>query len=152
MGIFARGNIHADGLFDECQAIRGSTFSGKYCNVYFVPTVVDPSEILLPINNERANLIGVFQLLGSLLSSYQVKPKVVKADPTSYIFPSISLCLPSSCSSTDLGEAVAQLVGGYVFAAGNFSIATVTDDNYCFVDNRPPPPSFDGPDITVMYN
>ena len=152
MGLFARGNIHADGLFDECLAVRAPNFSGKYCNVYFVPTLVDPSEIIKPTATEndeqRANLIGIFHFLGEGFGYRRVKPKVSRADPTSYIFPSVSLCVPSSCSSSDLGEAVAQLIGRYVFG-GNVSIATVTDDNYCFVDN-PPPPSFDGPDIAVM--
>ena len=150
MGLLARGNIHADGLFDECLAVRAPNFSGKYCNVYFVPTIVDPSEIIKPTieNDERANLIGIFHFLGERFGYRRVKPKVSQADPTSYVFPSVSLCVPSSCSSSDLGEAVAQLIGGYVFS-GNVSIVTVTDDNYCFVDN-PPPPSFDGPDIAVM--
>ena len=156
MGLFARGNIHADGLYDECLVVRAPNFSGKYCNVYFVPTIVDPSEIetidessITNNNNGRTNLIGTFQLLGTVLTSGRRKePKFTNADSSTSGFPSISLCLPSSCSSSDLGEAVAQLIGRYVLG-GNVSIATVTDDNYCFVDN-PPPPSFDGPDITVM--
>jgi hypothetical protein len=153
MGLFARGNIHADGLYDECLAVRAPNFSGKYCNVYFVPTIVNPSEIIKPADNEnddqRANLIGIFQLLGVVLTSGRTEPKFTNADSYTSSFPSISLCLPSSCSSSDLGEAVAQLIGGYVFG-GNVSIVTVTDDYYCFVDN-PPPPTFDGPDIAVMY-
>lgn len=154
-GLFGAGNVHADGLFDECQAVRAPVFNGKYCSVYFKPELVDQSEIIPPPppsyeEQGRGNFITIFQILGilgQLSGAGRVEPKLAGINSGTYILPSISFCLPSSCSSGDLGQAVAQLVGSYVI--GNYSIATVTDEQYCFTDHVDPP-SFDGPDITVM--
>ena len=157
-GLFGAGNYHADGLFDECQAVRSSSvFNGQYCSVYFKPAAVDQSEIIPapPSSFEerqegRSNFITIFQILGILgqiSGADRVEPKLSGINSATYILPSISFCLPSSCSAADLGQAVAELVGSYIIA--NYSIVTVTDEPYCFNDNVDPP-SFDGPDITVM--
>ncbi|XP_046461507.1 nose resistant to fluoxetine protein 6-like [Daphnia pulex] len=150
-GLFGSRNIHADGLFDECLAVRAPGFDGQYCSVYFQPVAVDQSEILPPRsfneNHEgRRNFVTIFQLLG-LLGSDRVEPKVSVADASTYIYPSTTFCLPSSCSAADLGQAVAELIGSYVIA--NYSIVTVTDEQYCFKENNDPP-TFDGATITVI--
>ena len=155
-GFFGSGNFHSDGLFDECLDIQSpNNFTGKYCTIFLKPLIIiDSSEITntLPLPEAKINpLITMLQALGLLINSSRVKdPKVSKADPMSYVFPSISMCLPSSCGSSDIGQVVAQLIGSYVFA-GNLSIVTVADDNYCFVksgDNNLP--TFDAPDIAVL--
>ncbi len=151
-GLFGAGNYHADGLFDECIAVRAPNFDGQYCSVFFKPVAVSEDEIIQSSGEEegRSNFITIFQLLGvlgQLTGSGRVEPKVAGADSTTYILPSISFCLPSSCSAADLGQAVAELVGSYIIA--NSSIVTVTDEQYCFKANVDPP-NFDGPDITVM--
>jgi hypothetical protein len=150
-GLFGSRNIHADGLFDECLAVRAPGFDGQYCSVYFQPVAVDQSEILPPRsfneNHEgRRNFVTIFQLLG-FLGSDRVEPKVSVADASTYIYPSTTFCLPSSCSAADLGQAVAELIGSYVIA--NYSLVTVTDEQYCFKENSDPP-TFDGATITVM--
>ncbi len=150
-GLFGSNNIHADGLFDECLAVQAPGFNGKYCSVFFKPTAVDQSEILPPGSfnhnrEERSNFITIFQLLG-FLGWDRVKPKVSVADANTYIYPSTTFCLPSSCSSADLGQAVAELIGTYVIA--NYSLVTVTDELYCFAENNYPT-TFDGATITVM--
>jgi hypothetical protein len=116
---------------------------------------VNQSEILPPeslFNNEieeRNNLITIFQLLGRISGSDRVQPKVSVADVNTYLFPSTTFCLPSSCSAEDLGQAVAELIGSYVIA--NNSLVTVTDELYCFKENNDPyPPAFDGVVITVL--
>lgn len=157
-GLFGDGNYHADGLFDECQAVRAPVFNGKYCSVYFKPELVDPSEIIPPPpaatpsyeEQGRGNFITIFQILGILgqvSGAGRVEPKLAGINSATYVLPSLSFCVPSSCSSADLGQAVAQLAGSYIIA--NYSIVTVTDERYCFVDDADPP-SFDGPDIAVM--
>lgn len=156
IGLYGSGNFHADGLFDECLAVRGPNFTGQYCIAYFKAAPVNESEILYSkringdgnVEERDANLVTLLQLLG-ILSSVEgrVEPKVAQADVIAYAFPSISYCLPSSCSANDLGQAVAELVGGYIIA--NYSLVTVTDEAYCFKENEDAP-SFDGPDITVM--
>ena len=148
-GIFADVNLHADGLFDECLAVRAPNFDGQYCTVFLNPQRVNESEIIEQSTEEdgRSNLITIAQLLGQIAGTGQVKPKVSRADPESYILPSISFCLPSSCSAADLGEAVAELIGSYIIF--NNSIVTVADENYCF-KNSTDPVKFDGADITVM--
>jgi hypothetical protein len=149
-GLFGTNNIHADGLFDECLAVRAPGFDGQYCIVAFKPTAVDPSEILhtgsFSDEAQRANLITIFQLLG-LLGPDRVDPKVSVADANTYILPSTTFCLPSSCSAADLGQAVAELIGSYVIA--NYSLVTVTDEQYCFKESNKPS-TFDGATITVM--
>jgi hypothetical protein len=158
LGLYGAGNVHADGLFDECLAVRAPDFDGQYCTAYFKAAPVNESEILLSsgwsssasgdVEGRSANLVTILQLLGFLSpNAGRVEPKVATADVITYVFPSISFCLPSSCSADDLGQAVAELVGSYIIA--NYSIVTVTDERYCFKENKDPP-SFDGPDITVM--
>lgn len=151
-GLFGALNFQADGLFDECKAVRAPSFNGQYCKVFFKNAPVDQTEIIPLLSsheefNERSNFITIFQLLGQLLASGRVEPKMSGVGPYTFVLPSISFCLPSSCSAADLGKAVAELVGSYVIA--NNSIVTVTDEQYCFKDINDKP-GFDGPDITVM--
>ena len=151
-GLFGSYNIHADGLFDECLAVRAPGFDGQYCSVFFKPTAVDQSEILPPAENNdihegRRNFITLFQILDRILGSDRIEPKVSVADSNTYLYPSTTFCLPSSCSAADLGQAVAELIGSYVIA--NNSLVTVTDELYCFKANEDPP-TFDGVTITVM--
>lgn len=154
-GLFGSANIHADGLFDECLAVRAPNFQGQYCSVYFKPSAVDPSDLLPqasdPIRSNadtKSNFVTIFQIVGWLSGSNRVEPKWETANAVTYILPSVSLCLPSSCSARDVGQAVAQLIGAYVIS--NISIVTVTDEQYCFKDNSPSD-RLDGVDITVMY-
>jgi hypothetical protein len=77
----------------------------------------------------------------------RVDPKLSVADAYSHLLPSVSFCLPSSCSAEDLGQAVAELIGSYVIA--NKSIVTITDEQYCFKESNSPP-ALDGATITVM--
>lgn len=153
-GLFGSNNIHADGLFDECLAVRAPGFNGQYCTVFVKAKAVDQSEIL-PASEElfnanhegRSNFITIFQILDRILGSDRITPKTSVADSNTYVFPSTTFCLPSSCSAADLGQAVAELIGSYVI--GNYSFVTVTDEQYCFKANDDPPP-FDGATITVM--
>ncbi|XP_057365085.1 nose resistant to fluoxetine protein 6-like [Daphnia carinata] len=159
IGLYGSGNFHADGLFDECLAVRGPNFTGQYCTAYFKAAPVTESDIIYQdmstnlddnedVEQRSANLVTLLQLLGILSSSAgRVEPKIAQADVLAYAFPSISFCLPSSCSADDLGHAVAELVGSYIIS--NYSLVTVTDEVYCFTDHEDPP-SFDGPDITVI--
>lgn len=148
-GLFGSYNLHADGLFDECQAVRAPGFDGQYCTVFFSAAPVDPSEIIPTENHQlsRTNYITIFELLGLVSGLDRVEPKVSEGGFYSYILPSINFCVPSSCSAEDLGRAVAELVGGFVIA--NNSIVTVTNEQYCFKESNQPKP-LDGPDIAVM--
>lgn len=155
-GLFGAYNYHADGLFDECLAIQAPSFEGKYCTLFLKPVPVEESEILPPSSsviedpNERSNFITIFQLLGLISGPDRVEPKVAGIEADSYGNPSVSFCLPSSCSGEDLGQAVAQLIGSYVIA--NHSIVTVIDDRICYTDEKiNEPPNFDAADIVVMY-
>jgi hypothetical protein len=161
MFVDGTANIQADGLFDECLAVRAPEFDGQYCTVFFTSAVVNQSEILPPdksslhlqSHGERAlidNFVTVFQLLGLLVSD-RIEPKVAEADAKIGNYPSIhpstAFCLPSSCSAADLGQAVAELAGSYVIA--NHSIVTIADERYCFKANSVSP-SFDSVTIIVM--
>ncbi len=163
-GMFVDGtdNVQADGLFDECLAVRAPEFDGQYCSIFFTSAAVNQSEILPPdesslhlqSHEDRAlieNFVTIFQLLGLLLGSDRIEPKVALADAKIGNYPSINpstaFCLPSSCSAADLGQAVAERVGSYVIA--NQSIVTIADERYCFKENSVSP-SFDSVTIIVM--
>ena len=156
VGLFGSGNLHADGLFDECLAVRAPNFDGQYCTAYFKAEPVTESEIIWSpeaaykedAEERSANFVTLLNLLGFLSpNTGRVEPKVETADEITYALPSISFCLPSSCSAQDLGQAVAELIGSYIIA--NYSIVTVTDERYCFKENKDLI-SFDAPEITVM--
>ncbi len=156
-GIIGSGNFHAEGLFDECLAIRApGRFRGQYCSVYLKPTPVEHSDIISDDSTDENRLSPILdyllrRLFGPSLSTDRVEPKTSGADALNYMLPSFSLCLPSSCSASDLGQSVAQLIGSYVIA--NQSIVIITDESYCFTqDDQDPHPSFDGADIAVMYD
>ena len=152
-GLFGGHNFQADGLFDECLAVRAPGFDGQYCSVFFMPEVVEQSEILSSESSQYderdiiENFVTIFQLLGGVLGSDRIKPKVSVADPNTVNYPGTTFCLPSSCSAADLGQAVAELIGIYVIA--NHSIVTATDEQYCFKE-KSDPSSFDSVTITVM--
>ena len=150
-GLFGSYNIHADGLFDECQDVKVPNFRGQYCTVAFRMVPVEPSEVLSVPEKEleqRANNpLEILHLLGLLSGSERIEPKVIPADPGTFTMPSLSFCLPSSCSAQDLGQAIAEIVGSYVIF--NQSLVTVADEGYCFKRSEGPP-SFDAVDITVM--
>lgn len=159
LGFFGgSGNWHSDGLFDECLAIRGpeeENFRGQYCSVFLSLAPVSESEVVYSsTENSKASVITIFQLINQLLGGASngilLEPKVAQASAATSSFPSTVFCLPSSCTASDLGQAVAQLIGANILP-NNYSIVTLTDEGYCFTDN-PNPPSFDGPDIAVMYN
>ena len=160
LGFWGAGNLKADGLFDECLAIRGpeeAGFVGQYCTVSLWVVPLDPSEIQSTENqqsdsiaiNSRANLATLFQLINKILGGPPgtVEPKVSNATSLTSSLPSVAFCLPSSCSAADLGQAIGQLVG--TSPIGNYSIVTYADEGYCFTEESKRP-SFDGWDIFVM--
>ncbi len=157
-GIIGNENYHAEGLFDECQAVRSvpDRFGGQYCTVFFKTTPIDPLEIVDADEPADAALyheeLGTLRrLLGSSVmdNAVRVKPKLLDNDPwvLYHNYPSMSLCLPSSCSASDLGQSVANLIGQ--FAIDHQSIVTISDEQFCFAQDRHPR-SFDGLDIAAL--
>ena len=152
LGFFANPpNLHSDGLFDECLAVRGppeTDIRGQYCTVFLSLAPVDESE-LLPKNQEKSSMVTIFQLINKIIGGIDgsLEPKVAKANSGSYRYPSTVFCLPSSCTADDLGQAVAQLVGTNVIA--NYSVVTITDEGFCFKDDTEPKP-LDASDISFM--
>ena len=151
IGFYGLGNYRADGLFDECLAVRAPNFDGEYCTIFLKPVPVNLSEVAnetlaMSSTENRQNLISVLQILGQLSGPEKVKPRVEGATVSVAFLPSISFCLPSSCTAQDLGQAVAQLIGSYVIA--NHSIVIIADEGFCF-EHTDKPKEFDGADITV---
>lgn len=163
VGLVGGWNIHAEGLFDECLAIKvpdGNRFRGQYCSVFFRPEPVDPSEITREdLDNSTITsthsgstsplLVILRSIFGPLVSEERVQPKTADADAMTYVMPSLSLCLPSSCSALDVRQAISHLIGSYVIA--NKSIVTIADEHYCFSDNNGDQPNtLDGPTLFFM--
>ena len=152
-GLIGYGNYHAEGLFDECLAVVApKRFHGRYCTVFFRPEPVDWSTNNPSIDydhNTTTPMSFILQkLFGSALDVARIEPKLSSPDAMTYAFPSLSLCLPSSCSASDIGQSFAQLIGSYIIA--NQSMVTIADDDYCFTEDNEPS-TFDGPTIAFMY-
>lgn len=152
--VFESGYYHAEGLFDECQTIRSvpHRFKGQYCKVFFN---LEPITKLDQIINEEIENPSVLFLLrqlygSSVNTSTRIKPKFSKPEVKSLLnnYPSLDICLPSTCSATDLGQSLAHMIGSYVI--GNQSIVTIADKTLCFTDDYTSPP-LNGPAILVMY-
>ena len=108
------GNIHHEsGLFDECLSIQSNDmpFRGQYCTVFFD---------LKPTKN-------------SISESKEAEPDDTM---TSFRMPSVSFCIPSTCSASDLRSAVAQRVGYRVVNGINHTIVTISSEEYCHTKHK----------------
>ena len=113
---------HESGLFDECLSVEsnGVPFRGQYCTVFFGLKPVDSEESTRGRRNDTNNFN--------------------EAEPMEHISnfqkPSVSFCLPSTCSAGDLRSAVAQLVGFRVINQNNFSIVAMSSEDYCYTQEK----------------
>ena len=109
--IYSRtGNIHHEsGLFDDCIAIQSPAmpFRGQYCSVFFDLKPANYSKEAEPDEN---------------ISNFKM--------------PSVSFCIPSSCSASDLRSAVAQRVGHRSINGINHTIVTITSEDYCNTESK----------------
>lgn len=161
-GLIGEANLHSEGLFDECLAIRGpeNAFSGQYCTVFFTPEPIDATSIIDDFGNQSESAthsvisylidaVGIQETLHVDLTRRLREPKISKPDSfLSGLSPSISLCLPSSCSTDDLARSLARMIGTVIVA--NQSLVTLADERLCIKDTSSDPLPFDGPDIAVM--
>ena len=167
-GILENGNYHAEGLFDECLSVHSvpERVKGQYCTLYFNLEPTDQSEMIYdefessspgdltigsPLSSTKLMANTLSELFGlSVVDNHvTVRPKISGASmrPFYFNYPSMSLCLPSSCSASDLAESVGNLIGQ--FNINNQSIVTISDESFCFSDDRDQP-AYDGPDVAVM--
>ena len=169
---FLRGNGHLMGNFDECLDVRASgslDFSGQYCTAFWLPYIVQDGNTgtdfhqrslltILTVLGHLVNLSAVPtylepNLYTSQLPSIGKQPAVIDfMKMTVLIFHLIqcqftAYCLPSSCSPEEFKMAFAEQVGSHLLA--NYSIVTVTNDQYCFTKEKRAKP-LDAADITVM--
>jgi hypothetical protein len=125
---------HESGLFDECLSVQpdGVPFQGQYCTVFFG---LKPQE---KENSQRDLNDSEKEEINENMSNFQK--------------PSVGFCLPSTCSSSDLRSAVAQLVGHRVIKEKNFSIVAISDEKYCFTREKIHARSttFDNPTLIVL--
>ncbi|XP_046631169.1 nose resistant to fluoxetine protein 6-like isoform X3 [Daphnia pulicaria] len=123
--IYAEGSDkvhHGSGLFDECLSVQseGVPFQGQYCTVFFGLKLIDQEESALGHRNDTNSLNE--EEPNEHISNFQK--------------PSVSFCLPSTCTAGDLRSAVAQLVGFRVINQNNYSIVTISSDNYCYTEEK----------------
>ena len=159
-GVLGELNFHADGLFDECLDVRapGDRFSGQYCTLFFKSATVSPSDEIVKADPDdeaseysiRWILLKILREMGVNFESGRLKePKVSGPSYMTAFFPSLSLCLPSSCRAGEVRQSVAELIGRFIVA--NQSVVTIADDRYCFSQKEADkPPTFDAPDIAVL--
>lgn len=105
------GNIHHEsGLFDECLAIQSPEipFRGQYCSVFFDLKPINDSNLASNLKEEEPN---------ENISSFKLS--------------SVSFCIPSSCSASDLRSAVAQQVGYRSIDGIKQTIVTISSEDYC---------------------
>ena len=116
------------------------------------------SESETSVQEKLENRVGknwntIFQLLKLSNASIDAEPQ---DGDTNFVDPflfSNGFCLPSSCSSTDLRKAIADLVGDFALSFDNnktfTSILTASDENQCYIQSDETP-EFDGADIAMM--
>ena len=112
------GNVHHEsGLFDECLSVRSDDidFRGQYCSVFFdlKPT---------PLNENEMDSNSDVGEPYTYMSNFRM--------------PSISFCLPSTCSARDLRSAVAQLVGHRNIDGTNYKLVTISSEDYCYSQDK----------------
>lgn len=160
------------GLFDECLTVdaqwNDANFQGQYCMATFNLMPVDPANVInQSVTND--NWMALYQLpfwFNTNQESQQmiINPTTKTEESLSHFYvlmlPSISYCIPSSCSGHDFASAVAQQVGrsvltnvtstdGVFFSSA--SILTIAGDTYCYTrSSTKEARALDGPDITVM--
>ncbi len=122
---------HESGLFDECLTVQsdGVSFQGKYCTVFFgLQAVEDKSNQEHNFNAEKE-----------------------KETVHNNQMPSVSFCLPSTCSADDLNSAVAQLLGSRVIKGRNFSVIAIANENDCYTEEKVQANSrFDNITVTIL--
>lgn len=114
------GNVdHQSGLFDECISIQPGKvpFQGKYCSIFFDLRTFDglsPGSDTLrkPVEEEPLETVSYFQMA------------------------SASFCIPSTCSAHDLRSAVAQRIGHRFDSQMNYSVVTISNEDYCFTKEK----------------
>jgi hypothetical protein len=124
---------HESGLFDECLSVQPDEipFQGHYCTVFFG---------LKPSHQEESVRNSGF----------------IEDEPYEHISnfqkPSVGFCLPSTCSASDLKSAVSQLVGFRTIKEKNFSIVAISNENYCYTQEKihVSRTTFDYPTIVVL--
>ena len=121
------GNVHHHmGLFDQCLTAvdprRESdftiTFKGKYCTIFF-----DDHQEQSFDNDSGA----------SAFNNESITNLSNEAEPvehvSNFVKPSVSFCIPSSCSARDLRSAVAQRVR-------DWSLVAITSEDYCYTQDK----------------
>lgn len=139
------GNIHHEtGLFDQCVSIQPDDvpFQGQYCTVFFGLNGLFPKEIV-------DNYLSDPSLINDEVR-YR-KEGEPNQNVSAYQMPSVSFCLPSTCSVRDLRWAVAQRVGHRLVNNMNLSLVTISNEDYCYTrqkldDSKIP----DTPTLVVM--
>jgi hypothetical protein len=119
--------VHHDlGLFDECISVQPHNvpFQVQYCTVFFDLTLVSNR-----LNNEKANP-----------STFEFVTIAKEGEPknhlSNFLMPSISFCLPSTCSARDLRSTVAQRIGYRLVQKRNFSLVAISSENYCYTQTK----------------
>ena len=146
-------------MFDECLAVRATNdrtntnFKGQYCTVYFRPTLaaLKNDTNLQPRSSEMDRWLSFAELLS--IKTAHTAPQATDSEYLDYILSqSSAFCLPSSCSATDLRQAMADMVGQFAISDDRsesaVSILTATDQRQCYVDSEAP--QLDGADYAVL--
>ena len=161
------------GKFDDCLNVkamvnitkgtetREKLLRGRFCDVSFRPVELYGSEIENGIDQLGGNPITLYEIL-ALLSKKKIKP--IDSDETG-LPPGITLidprflptgfCVPSACTSKDVRQAVARLVGSHalpnIFGLNSSlaRIVTYSSDDYCVAEDDPRKP-FSAADIAVI--
>lgn len=165
-GLFGSGNLHANGLFEECIRVQAdwtnTSFQGKYCTVYLDSELVMPWELAEEteqIPEDRTNVLSIFESLVWLYNGPTLKqPKVRDTDIYSKYLSSIDFCIPSSCTMEDFRSAVAELIGSRAIDNVTYNgesfytaMVSITDERHCYTkESLAATPKFNGADIAVM--
>lgn len=142
----AKGVLDDPGQFDQCISSKPTftEFEGKYCYA-FLSTI--PVTQLLPATKDPENF----------KSAVTKKQNIFAHDTPTDL--KVGLCLPSSCSASDLQVAISRGIGRTSFqletkpneASILYSVATTTHEDFCHTETKIlEKSSFDGVSISFL--
>ena len=124
-------NKQAMGQFDQCLTARGPHFQAKYCTSYFVS---NNSELFIQFL--RTSAILKFDD-APLLLFHNTPAMPNKTTTKNFNLPSIGLCIPASCSSSDVSIAMYNILEFYNRKNDSvipFNVAT--GEHFCYTKSQ----------------
>ena len=122
------------GHFDRCLSVRAPSFRGQFCT----------ANVLMPLSTRQSNHLRYISIFGSRKPT---ESDVSVDDSSEMKLVDIGMCIPSSCTATDLQAALQDSVMNHPF---RFNISVTTKEDFCSIQSDEWFAHFDTADIAVL--